>query len=128
MPLADKRGNGHLAYWTVVIVGLASGLMGLLLDGLAGAAIGRVTLWKGPAIVAAGAVGQISVGLLLGPIGNDEPLLLGWVLFVLFAGLAAWALGVSVRASSIIIISGVLALMLFGFAFVHVLLRLIAPE
>lgn len=99
---------------TVVVVSLGLGVLGLLLGGLAGAAICRTTLWKGPAIVAAGMAGQLLVSLLLALGSYEEPLLLGWVLLVLFSGLTARLLGVGVRASSVIIVGGVLGFMLAG--------------
>lgn len=108
---------------TTVLVGLGGGIVGLLLGGLAGAAISRVTLWKGPAIVGAGMAGQMLVSLLVALAGYEEPFLVGWVLFVLFAGLTARLLGLGARVSSVIIIGGVLGFLLAGlliiFGIVH---------
>lgn len=112
---------GELA---TMLVGLGAGILGLLLGGLAGAAISRATLWKGPAIVGAGMVGQLLVSLLVALAGYQEPFLVGWVLFVLFAGITARALGVGFGASSLIIIGGVLGFLLAGLLILYAILHL----
>jgi hypothetical protein len=109
---------------TFAVVGLLAGTIGVLLGALAGAWISRVTLWKGPAIVAAGLLGQILVSLLLMLVaGYEDNFILGWVLFVVFAGLTARGLGVGVRASSVIIIGGLLAMLLSAIAVTFVLMH-----
>lgn len=102
----------------VLVIGLAVGLLTPLLGGLLGAALSRAALWKGPAIVGIGMVGQLAVGLVMALTGFDGPILLDWLVFLVFAGLAAWALGVAVGPSAAIIICGVLALVLSSIAVV----------
>lgn len=112
-----------MAETTLAIAGLIGGFLGLLLGGLAGAAMCGVKLWKGPAIVAAGMLGQLLLALLeLG--GYQENILIGWATFIIFAGLAAWALGVGVRASSVIIIGGLLVFLITSFALALLMLSL----